>query len=34
MGVVVLMNGGPETVWGARALAAYRELAERQAVST
>jgi AhpD family alkylhydroperoxidase len=30
MGVVVLMNGGPGTVWGARALAAYRELADRQ----
>jgi AhpD family alkylhydroperoxidase len=25
MGVVVLMNGGPGTVWGARALAAHRE---------
>jgi AhpD family alkylhydroperoxidase len=31
MGVVVLMNGGPGTVWGARALAAYREFADRQA---
>jgi AhpD family alkylhydroperoxidase len=29
MGVVVMMNGGPGTIWGARALAAYRELAER-----
>jgi AhpD family alkylhydroperoxidase len=29
MGVVVLMNGGPGTVWGPRALAAYREFAER-----
>jgi len=25
MAVAVLMNGGPGTVWGARALAAYRE---------
>jgi AhpD family alkylhydroperoxidase len=30
MGVVVLMNGGPGTVWGPRAVAAYREFAERQ----
>src|SRR3954471_19774677 len=30
MGVVVLMNGGPGTVWGARALTAYREHADRQ----
>jgi AhpD family alkylhydroperoxidase len=29
MGVVVLMNGGPGTVWGPRALDAYREFAER-----
>jgi AhpD family alkylhydroperoxidase len=29
MGVVVLMNGGPGTVWGPRALAAYREFAEQ-----
>jgi AhpD family alkylhydroperoxidase len=28
MGVVVLMNGGPGTVWGPRALAAYREFAD------
>lgn len=28
MGVVVLMNGGPGTVWGPRALAAYREFAK------
>lgn len=28
MGVVVLMNGGPGTVWGPRALAAHREFAE------
>ena len=34
MGVVVLMSGGPGTVWGARALAAYREVANRQALST
>jgi AhpD family alkylhydroperoxidase len=27
MGVVILMNGGPGTVWGARALAAYRDSA-------
>jgi AhpD family alkylhydroperoxidase len=32
MGVVILMNGGPGTVWGARALAAYRETAEREVV--
>ena len=29
MGVVILMNGGPGTVSGPRALAAYREFAER-----
>jgi AhpD family alkylhydroperoxidase len=34
MGVVILMNGGPGTVWGARALAAYRELADRETVGT
>src|SRR3954470_18104719 len=28
MGVVISMNGGPGTVWGSRALAAYREFAE------
>jgi AhpD family alkylhydroperoxidase len=28
MGVVIMMNGGPGTVWGPRALAAYREFAE------
>jgi AhpD family alkylhydroperoxidase len=33
MGVVILMNGGPGTVWGARALAAYRERAERATAS-
>jgi AhpD family alkylhydroperoxidase len=32
MGVVILMNGGPGTVWGARALAGYRELAGRETV--
>ncbi|HLH65502.1 MAG TPA: carboxymuconolactone decarboxylase family protein [Solirubrobacteraceae bacterium] len=28
MGVVVMMNGGPGTVWGPRALDAYRQFAE------
>jgi AhpD family alkylhydroperoxidase len=28
MGVVVMMNGGPGTVWGARAAAAHREFSE------
>jgi AhpD family alkylhydroperoxidase len=27
MGVVILMNGGPGTVWGPRALAAFEEFA-------
>jgi AhpD family alkylhydroperoxidase len=27
MGVVILMNGGPGTVWGPRALAAFKEYA-------
>ena len=27
IGVVVMMNGGPGTVWGARALAAFTEFA-------
>ncbi|MBS1836878.1 MAG: carboxymuconolactone decarboxylase family protein [Actinobacteria bacterium] len=27
MGVAVLMNGGPATVWGPRALAAFKEYA-------
>ena len=27
MGVVILMNGGPGTAWGPRALAAFREYA-------
>ena len=32
MGVVILMNGGPGTVWGPRALRAYDEVvAEKQA---
>lgn len=30
MGVVILMNGGPGTVWGPQALAAYREFADAQ----
>ena len=34
MGVVVLMNGGPGTVWGPRALAAYREFADATASET
>jgi AhpD family alkylhydroperoxidase len=33
MGVVVLMNGGPGTVWGARALAAYRDFADGETVN-
>lgn len=28
IGVAILMNGGPGTVWGPRALAAYHEYAE------
>ena len=28
MGVAILMNGGPGTVWGPRGLAAWREFAE------
>ena len=27
MGVAVMMNGGPATVWGPRALAAFKEVA-------
>jgi AhpD family alkylhydroperoxidase len=27
MGVAILMNGGPGTVWGPRALSAFREFA-------
>jgi AhpD family alkylhydroperoxidase len=30
MGVAILMNGGPGTVWGPRALAAFREFATPQ----
>ena len=30
MGVVVLMDGGPGTVWGPRAIAAYREFGAKQ----
>jgi len=29
MGVAILLNGGPGTVWGPRAFAAFREWAER-----
>jgi hypothetical protein len=29
--VVIMMNGGPGTVWGPRALAAYREFAAPEA---
>jgi AhpD family alkylhydroperoxidase len=31
MSVVIMMNGGPGTVWGPRALAAYGEYAVREA---
>jgi AhpD family alkylhydroperoxidase len=31
MSVVIMMNGGPGTVWGPRALAAHREFAEPEA---
>ena len=31
MGVVIMMNGGPGTVWAPRALAAYREYAPAEA---
>ena len=27
MGVAILLNGGPGTVWGPRALAAFKEIA-------
>jgi AhpD family alkylhydroperoxidase len=30
MGVVVMMNGGPGTVWGPRAAAAHREFSESE----
>lgn len=29
VGVAIMMNGGPGTVWGPRALAAFREYADR-----
>ena len=31
IGVAIMMNGGPGTVWGPRALAAYREAAAADA---
>jgi AhpD family alkylhydroperoxidase len=31
MGVVIEMNGGPGTVWGARAAAAFQEFAQQDA---
>ena len=33
MGVAILMNGGPGTVWGPRALATFEEFAEAAAAS-
>jgi AhpD family alkylhydroperoxidase len=33
MGVAILMNGGPGTVWGPRAYAAFEEFAEPGGVS-
>jgi AhpD family alkylhydroperoxidase len=30
MGVVVMMNGGPGTVWGTRAAAAHREFSAEE----
>jgi AhpD family alkylhydroperoxidase len=30
IGVAILMNGGPGTVWGPRAYAAFREFADEQ----
>jgi hypothetical protein len=33
MGVVIMMNGGPGTVWGPRTLAAYREFSGPAAVA-
>jgi hypothetical protein len=33
MGVVIMMNGGPGTVWGPRALAAYGEFAGPEAAT-
>ena len=32
MGVAILMNGGPGTVWGPRAYAAFREFAADEAL--
>jgi AhpD family alkylhydroperoxidase len=32
MAVVIMMNGGPGTVWGPRALAAHREFAQPSAI--
>ena len=34
MGVVVLMNGGPGTVWGPRSLAAFDELSAEATATT
>jgi hypothetical protein len=34
MAVVVLMNGGPGTVWGPRSLDAYREFAAAKGASS
>jgi AhpD family alkylhydroperoxidase len=33
MGVVIMMNGGPGTVWAPRSLAAYREFAPADGAS-
>ncbi|MGH9296465.1 MAG: carboxymuconolactone decarboxylase family protein, partial [Acidimicrobiales bacterium] len=33
MGVVIMMNGGPGTVWGPRAFAAYEEIVAAEATS-
>jgi AhpD family alkylhydroperoxidase len=30
MGVAILLNGGPGTVWGPRALAAFKEIADAE----
>ena len=30
LGMAILMNGGPGTVWGPRAYAAFREFADEQ----
>ena len=34
MGVVIMMNGGPGTVWGPRAFAAFEEYAQKRAGSS